>query len=325
MSITYKGVRNGGLTVESGGNISTSRTLVYHFNAGESALDIFGQTQVPRMGEAHPTDATFKVVGIQISEPQQGDSIKSGEYSVTINYSRSFAIGGTSRDQTVEPWNDRPYNVAIYASEVSRAFIKAYQSGDTFGSPSQAVLNTAGDPYEENIIEQNTILAFSYNLRDFDLDWIDNYTDTINLTDQTVCDKALTALNWRIRTLNANKQIVYDADGEEEYSYWKVDVELEGSSKGWAKELMSRGLYFLSSGDKCRIYTDGAGNFGTKAAMKTNDPENYEPVDEPQKLKHDGSLWWDGTGAETTGAYYQTFYDKLPADWGGLSFPTTCL
>lgn len=309
MSIIYKGVRNGVFSKDKDGNISTERILVFLFNAGESSVKISQQTQIPVNGTAHPDDSTLLLSNVSISQ-KDGDE-KKGTYEATLTYIRTNNNTITN-NATVLPWKLKPYDIAMSPVEIGIAFQKSYKDGDSFGNPSQPVLNPAGDPYEDGQTRQNTILRFSYNLETFNSSWITHYVDTVNKSSTTVIDVSIDAMKGRLKNLTPSLQYQYDNKGNLQYTYWKIDVEIEISPVVWKREIMARGLYFLDGGKKYRIYTDNKGTYGKQEDIG----EDGIPVDEPQRLTEAGALY-----GGTTGAFYQTFYDKFTANWSTLNLP----
>lgn len=316
MSITYKGVLNKGANISSDGSLSTSMVLVYLFDAAENSVDILKQSQIPIIGQAHPSDQNLVVNTIACSDPMEGDTVKKAKYEVTVTYIRRQKVSvGQGGNRTVAPWKLPPYNISVSPLEYVVAFQKAYTVGDLIGRPSKAVLNTANDPYEESTTRQNILLRFSYNLETFNSSWAADYSDTVNLSSVNIVDRYIDAKCGRIKNLSSSRQIVYDENGDVEYRFSQVDVEIEIARSIWKKEVLCRGLYFLNGGNKYRIYTDNAGNFGKQSDMGAN----AVPVDEPQRLGPSGELY---TGADGT-AYYQEFEDKKYLNWNPLSFPKT--
>ena len=313
MSITRQSgwILNGEYSRDAAGNLTTTRTYRYLFTAGESPVQVAQQSDILENGATHPDNDKMKVRNLQIVQVD-GDP-KKGSYDAIYTYTLNKQTD--VNDETIAPWKRNPYNISITPLEQVVAFQKAYQDGDSLGNPTKPVLNPAGDPYEDTTVEQNTIVRFTYNLKDFNPEWIDKYTDTVNKDATTVIDLKLTAKKWRIKNLSTSYQIEYDAEGEALYKYWSVDTELEGSKKIWQKEILARGLYFKETIDgtptKFRIYTDDAGLYGKKSDMGTG----AIPVDEPQLLNSDGSLYTSGD------VYYDTFYDKFFIAWTPLNFP----
>jgi len=317
MAITYKGERRrGAFTVDADNNATLPRTLVFHFNAAESPLDVFAQSQIPARGSAHPNDSSFKLTGLSIDQVE-GDA-KSGAYEVSLVYTRRGA-GNTAQDSTVAPWRRRPYDISIPSQEVVVPFQKSYLAGDVNGAPSLPVLNPAGDPYEDSASLYHAVLKFSYNIETFDAGWIPLFLDTVNNTAETVLDIIIPAQRGRIKSLFPTYAEEYNAAGTRQYTFWRVDVEIEISPSPWYREIMARGLYALSSAyslsSKYRIYQDKDGTFGKREDLT----DEAVPVDEPQRLNLDGTLYT----SSLTGAVYNTFFDKFYADWNPLGFPET--
>jgi len=313
MSITYKGIRNGPYDKDASGGITTSRVLLYHFNNAETSVEVSQQSEIPAHGTPHPDDDSLLLVGVSINATE-GDGIKSGKYEVTLNYARQTVSGSFSSDQTVAPWKRNPYDISLTPVEYSKVFDKSYVDGDANGEPSNPVLNPAEDPYEDTIAERNTVLRFSYNLETWKPHWINYYIDTVNSSDVIVCDIGIKAKRGCVRNLSATRLVEYDSSGDETYIYWRIDVEIEVSRRPWQREILARGLFFITGGKKERIYFDPTG--ATKFGKKDDLSDDAMPVDEPQLLDSDGALvGYGGT------PYYQTFYDKFITSWRALSFP----
>lgn len=317
MSITYKGVLNGPYQSSRDGGVTSSRVLVFYFNAAESAVEVAQQTEIPDTGTAHPDDAALLLSDISISEPKEGDGIKSGKYEVTLNYVRpASGQANTVQDKSVAPWERPPFDISVSPKEVVQAFVKAYDTGDVNGTPTKPVLNPAGDPYEDSTATQNTALRFSYYLEDFYPYWSELYSDTINADDIQVCDIGVPAKRGLLRGLSFAPQREYDAEGALLYEFVRVDAEIEISKREWSREILARGLYYLDGTNKIRIHVSQSGaTYGAPADCG----DKPIPVDEPQKLTAAGALY----PATATGGYYQTFNDKFAANWGPMGFPTT--
>jgi len=315
MSITYKGIRNGGLQKDKDGQISTSRIFLFLFDAGESAATVLKNTSVPAIGTAHPDNSTLLATSISISDPKDGD-VKKATYEVTVTYTKPLQ-GGSISSSTVQPWNRDPFNISYAPLEIVVPFQKAYDyTQDYNGAPSIPVLNKAGDPFEDSTTQQNLIMRFSYNLETFDPKWIVEYMDTINDEDIQLLGISIPDYHGRMKNLAASKMQTYDDDGVLEYEYWQVDVEIEISAVVWKKEIMERGLFALGTAStistKFRIYIDTDGTLGNKKDLSAE----AIPVDEPQKLNTDGTLY-----SSLTDAKYTTFYDRFAASWEELNLP----
>lgn len=315
MTIKFIGNKYAPLNEDKNGILSTTVDYIYYFNAAESPVDILAESTIPARGSQHPSGGNLYALRKTISAPQEGDEAKSGKYTVSVAYTNDLRQDITKQGETpaTAPWNLPPYNISIFPIDITVPFIFGYDAGDAPGSPSKSVLNPVGDPYEAVTLKQNTIIKFSYNLRNFSGTWIDRFSDTVNNSSVVVVRQEISTQKGRIRNLGGSLQKIYDDEGALLYKYFKVDIEIEKAKDIWKQEIMRRGLYFLSGGHKYRIYTDNDGNYGKKEDMGS------EPtaVDEPQRLTEAGALY-SGDSAE-----YDTFFDKPFISWGSLNLPKT--
>jgi hypothetical protein len=319
MSISFIGKKYSTLSEDQGGTITTSIDFTFYFNAAESPVDVLAEDDVPALNSKHPQGNNLYANGRSVAL-EEGDGAKSGKYVVTVSYTNDRRINTQSRSDTADtaPWNLPPYDISIQPIDITKLFLKSYDEGN----PSKALIevkNPAGDPYESTIVDQNTLIKFSFNLRDFKDSWIDSYTNTVNVDTVTIVDKIIPAKKGRIRNLNASQQKIYEEDGTQKYKYWKVDVEIEKSPEEWKKEFVIVGLNFIDTGDsnkRKRIYTDNKGTYGSEQDI-VDAGETATAVDVPVKLNADGSLNVDGA------AVYDTYYDKPYINWKELNLPQT--
>lgn len=335
MSITYRGIENfGPLNENENGIISATVNHSFHFDGGESPLDIMGQSQVPARRSKYPSalasNKNLFCLYRSVSSVQEGDGKASGKYIVACFYTNDLRADNTeeSSQEEIVPWKLPPYDINIYPIDVTKQLLYGYDDGDVKGEPSLSVLNSAGDPLDAQTVEQNACYQFSYNLQHFDDRWIDEFADTINNSDTVVIDSAIPEKKGRIRNLGASFQRIYDENGNILYKFWKVNVEIERSAEEWKVELMDLGLFALDgTGKRYRIYTDNDGNFGKRQDLiddliaggdtEEEAKEKVIAVDTPQKLAADGTLYSGDT------AHYLTFYTKAYTNWGPLSLPKT--
>ncbi len=315
MTIKFIGNKYAPLNEDKNGILSTTVDYIYYFNNAESPLDIFAESTIPVRGSQYPGGGNLYALNRTVSAPQEGDEAKSGKYTVSVVYTNDLRQDITiqARSRTIAPWRLPPYDIRIFPIDITVPFVKAFDTGDPPDSPSIAVLNPVGDPYEAVTVKQHTIIRFSYNLRNFRGSWIDRYSDTVNRSSVTVVRQAIPAKKGRMRNLVSGVQKIYDDEGSLLYKYVKVDVEIEKAVDVWKQEIMRRGLYFIDTGKKYRIYTDNDGIFGKKGNMGTD----ATAVDEPQRLDENGALY-SGDSAE-----YDTFFDKAFISWRSLNLPKT--
>jgi hypothetical protein len=313
MTVTYKGVVNANWNKDNNSNITAIKKLIYWVDAGESSVIISRQTEIPLIGTAHPEDETLLLTNISISDPQEGDERKKHKYTVTLTYTRPTNFSETPiQDTSISPWRKKAFNISISPLEKVVPFVKAYATPSA-STPTIPVLNPVGDAYEDETVEQNVIIRFSYNRSTFNSSWVRTYIESVNSSGITVVGVSVPARKGKIRTLSANYLTQDDENGDPEYKYWQIDAEIEVSQAEWKKEIMIRGLYFKDNGKNYRIYTDNDGNFGKKDDMGAN----AVAVDEPQRLTETGALYTGST------AEFDIFYDKRQLSWGTLGFPNS--
>lgn len=324
MTINYRGIERYGPLQESDKGIwTTTIDHSFHFDESESPVDIMADSNVPAKNSQHPSGNGLYALNRTVSSAQEGDEQRSGKYIVTVNYTNDLRIDSTIDGSQTEvvPWKLPPYDISIFPVEVTKSMVKSYQDGDTKDGPSVPVQNVIGDPIDAQTVEQHTIYSFSYNLRSFNDDWIDTYSDSVNTGSVVVIDNTIPARKGRIRSLGATFQRIYKEDGSILYKYWKVSVEIEKSPTIWQVELMNVGFWVEIAGVRYRIYTDSInGGFGSKAGLIAAGgvADDIVAVDTPQKLSADGSAVLTGTTAN-----YITFNNKFTTNWKPLSLPKT--
>jgi len=320
MSITYVGERRAGASVAPNGTLSTERVFVFHFNGGDSPVAVLAMPQVPAQGAAHPDNAQLKAGAISCSPPQEGDGVASGRYDVTVSYIMPEG-GYEGRDRTTPPWQMPPYDIAKSGKEYIVPFVKAYADGNQHGTPTVPVVNSAGDPYEDSVPRYNSILRFSFNLRDFNEEWPVKYIDSINAAAAKIVDVTIPARRGRIASLGGSKLEIFDAEGALQYEYWRVDVEIEIAAEEWKKEILCRGLFAIDGDGKYRIYMRKDDASGAVFGRVEDLGEEPVPCDEPQLLSATTGAMISSAGTGT--AEYQEFKDKFATSWSPLNFPTS--
>ncbi len=313
--ISYIGEESTPATLTNG-ITNTSRILKYYVSdwiLGGAPLSLYSMDQVPVEKSQHPVDSTLLVESINVSNVQEGDRL-TGNIFVTVNYtnnSNAFGAGtAVNVARSNEPWNDPPYNWSVTPYEMPRALTKTYDTNDAQFGPTKDFVNSAKDPLSAETFDILPLLSFSYNLRQFDIDWVRRFTNTINKNQVTVTDCKIPAKHGLIKRLAPSQEIVYDSDGDIDYYYDRVDVEILVFNAEIKLEVIDQGFNLYSGDKKYRIYTDDKGNFG-----KFEDITNGSPIDTPARL--------DGAGGIATGdeVNYLTFQDKFAANWSTLSLP----
>jgi hypothetical protein len=248
-------------------------------------LNVLNQPQIPAIHSGHPTDDTLLCYNVDVSELQDSDNTV-GYRVATASYSNDSGIFQALKvPRTNEPWDDPVYNWSIVPTRVKKLLKKTYNETDLQFVPSVDVVNSAGDPIDIEDTEVLPLLVFSYNLKEFKIDWVRKFNDTVNKNQQRVTGVDIPAGKGIIQRLQPTLIPVYDEDGELDYNYYRVDVEILIYNADIIIEPLDQGYNILEDNKLYRIYTDDNGNFG-----KSTDVVNGKPVDTPSKLE-DGDLF----------------------------------
>ncbi|OGV52007.1 MAG: hypothetical protein A2017_05550 [Lentisphaerae bacterium GWF2_44_16] len=327
MSITYKGARDGGTSLNQN-TLSVRRILVFYYTAKETSLDVYAQPQIPASGAAHPAYPALTCSEISIAKE---NGTVGGTYLVTCTYSADASNGTIDLSGDTAPWDLKPYNFSIQPVDNVVPFTKAYKTGDKQGAPSKPVVSSSGFPLSAQTNEANKMLRFSYNLRYFANSWIDAYYDTINNSYLMVCGYPFLPGKGLLRTLSPKFLRTYDDDGTVKWEYYQVDIEIEICKKGWVQKLADASCWFLEADGEgalkpkriCRLEDKDNVYYGSYGKLTDAHPSLGEPspVDEPFPLNGSGGIAaYDGE----TGKFkitYLPFEEKYANSWGGLSLP----
>jgi hypothetical protein len=334
MSITYKGVRDGGVTRDDSGYLRATRKLLYYFDAGETSLDAYAQAEVPAHGAAHPTYTSMQCIEVSV---ESNGGRERGTYEVSCVYSSESSLTASSG---VDPWDQPVTNWYLGPVDNTKPFEFYYKDG--VESSKKPLLTSAGTPIAALMNDPHLIMRFTWNVREFKDEWICEYYNSMNNRQETVAGIEIKTGYGLLKALSGRQLEVYDDDGSLKYSYAQCDVEIEITSRGWGRQFVDRSRWFLSNGKQARIWTcmDASGNphYGSEAAMKTlaKVPAQValgiqaHAVDEEQLLDGKGNIKYP-SGIPATGPVVSyaplinseeiKAYDKLFKDWSSLGLP----
>lgn len=323
MSYTAIEQRDGSKTGTIRGDLSSNtikrttqrRWIVMGCTATTQLEDIVSSGIVPAVFSAHPT------IPSAILTDYDGSPIgDNNKFEVTATYQ----ITDSGTDDNTLPWDRTPFNVKGGATAYQEYLGLAY---DNKGELTVPVLNSAGDMFANvppNVFYRPWV-SFSYNLKSFNPDWVDDFSGTINKDAIAVVGANIKALQARIL------EIGYSYIENASNPYWQIDMKIEKSGRGdsFITRILNAGFHFLETGKKYEIYHNGKGQWGSVDFLKSltgyikNDPV-WEPVptSEPQLLDSNGTIaFQNGTGVFDPKKHIKTFQFNKPAIWKTLSIP----
>jgi len=254
--------------------------------------DILANASIPAIGAAHPAYSAVKCIRRRIKLVDDDDFL-------TWEVECEYALPTPGRNNiSSNPINDPP-RISFGSAQYTRVVERAYQSGDTIDDPSEAVLNSAGQPFDPPVVqeEENMVISITRNERTIDPADLVTYRNTINSASITIAGVVIAEHRGRMRSIMASK--AWDTSGT---AYWQVSYEIEIATATHIREILDAGYYERNSSGLVPILDKG---------------DNPEPITEPAPL--DGS---GGEGDPTSPVYlsYQTYWAKA---WSGLSLPSS--
>jgi hypothetical protein len=276
-------------------------------------------TGMPVAGSAYEYDSGVFLSTVSV------DDVKFTDSKTIFYFNAEYEIptGGGGEPGGDDPLN-QPVKVTYGNVKYQVPFDMAYKSTDAQGSPTEPVVNTAGQKFDPPAVKMkiNSLISLQYNVRIFRQEWQEIYTDTINLSAVNILGSVIPVNCARINELTATN--AFDSDGKE---YWQVNVSIEKSKTPFTVNLLNQGFMALNSTgilDNIYVFSDAD---AVAPALKSviqckSDFANtkqliadglLEPVQEPQKLDENGQV------SETP--LYTSFKQNYSADWSPLLIP----
>lgn len=262
-----------------------------------AAIDTTTQVAIPKPLDKHPNDSLTWVTAVSAAVAEENNHI----WEVTVTYERPKGGGPPDpEDEDEDPCNARPvvkFGSAPYTKIIEVAYWLDEPDPDTQGTPTLAVRNSAGDPFDPPVQEELTrpVISVEYNVRRFSPNLKIKLEGTINLDPITVAGMEIPAKKGRITQLECNP--LYDTEDE---LYWQMQVTIELNMDGFTRRILDQGFYYLDGDDK-------------KEITALDKDGQAVPVTESQKL--------DGEGGLSADPVYLDFETKWPASWAPLNLP----
>jgi len=254
--------------------------------------DILASVSIPTIGASHPAYSAAKCTRRRVKLADDDDFLT---WEVECDYS----LPTPSKNNTSNnPVNDPP-RISFGSVQYTRVVEKAYQGVDKIDSPTKAILNSAGQPFDPPVVqeEENMVISITRNERTIDPADLVTYRNTINLVSITIAGVTIAQNRGRMRSIMMTKS--WDTSGT---AYWQVTYEIEIATTTHVRKILDVGFYKKES----------AGLIPMLDAEK-------KPVTEPKLLNGTGG---ENVSSPLVGVYlsFQTYWAKA---WSDLSLPTS--
>ena len=249
-----------------------NRRFIAVTSAGEGSWTVARATGVPSLGDAHPedsialcTDIDAKVVG---SEPNV--------WTVSCKYTNDLPEDSIDDD---DPTSQRPDQ--SWGSDDFSRFVSEDRDGN-------AILNTAGDRYEEpiEVVDSFPVLTVTRNRNSFNVATAYAYNNSVN--SDTYRGAAPGTLRVKI---TATERWKGDAP------YWETSYVFRYNPHGWQPKVLESGLYQMWNSNKLPCTEKGAEAYDS------------DPVTHPVPLDVNGRQI---DPANLPGNAYYTTWNTLP-------------
>ena len=232
---------NGGRMDESGRHTITKQfqyEIVDNSPAKRRSAIIDLEKYVPAKGSCMSDDVRY------ILKSAEWDCMdwekKSHIFYINANYERI-----SDDEESNEPWDLAPFNVSTSTVEEAIAFKLAYdrnnEKTDGKNIKDVDVVNSAGDPIEANTTEIFQQFSFSYYLRDFDSDKVQEFSNSINSNPENILGHSFPSGTLLLTDINTEYLITYKDDGTVKWQYTQVNMTIRYNQNGWGRRLLDVG------------------------------------------------------------------------------------
>lgn len=351
MAIAFRGVSdNNDISVDKDGNKTATRQYIYELSGEDIRKPylVLGDSNLPSKYAAHPSYPQFKATG-ERSISNEGDGAK---VIVTCSYSSNLLtdVNGNEITEDTPPWE-----MGLTSWSLTSDIITETPEQDIDGNPIQS---SSGSRLLVSRDVSYPVIDLAYSLEDFKAAWIMTYRQSINAQSIVVGGTKLTANQWKMDNLKADRKVMRETNGEVKWSYWDVSIRLIGdpvvyvlendegklvkTKRAWRKVVGDMSIYM--KGEKggfvpIYAYENKKGDYpgGVTGQVVWNSYEGFKKAWGKDKFEeYENSIerltepiWLDKNGLpapidEKTG-YQKTryklfgFHEKL--DWKPLSMP----
>lgn len=289
-----------------------------------NASQVMSAQGIPRRGESHPDDPTL-ICRLRTPSARGDNRIN---WEVAIEYGLTTGGSGSNPDQ--DPLREPPDIQFIEAGTIQKPLTKAYNTGqqmtngdkfsdpddadivDDRDEPTNAVVNTAGDPFSEAItIEEaidGIIITRNESRSRFDPNELKKYKNTINKDEITIASIQIPPRCGKLKSITARVKRWRPPSGGSLRAHWEVVYTIHIDLRGFVVKPLSRGYN--------EKFYEGM-SIGGKRRIK--DTQNKDVTD-PWPL--------DATGGAQTmemieqrNFYYMKYRGYWEEDWSSLALP----
>lgn len=225
-----------GVSMDESGKCQIVKRFIYNIVDNSDSmrrraiLDL--ETLVPAKGSCMADDAryTMKSATWNCFDWKK----QSTKFYIDATYSRT-----SKDDEAKAPWRLAPFNVNTEAAEQEVPFKLAYNANNVRCLP---VVNSAGDPIDAITRAVVTEHSFSFYAKFFDLDLVDEYSNSINSTPMRILGQSYPAGTLFLMPFSVSKFVTYEDDGYTvKWKYRQINMKIRHHKEGWKREMLDVG------------------------------------------------------------------------------------
>lgn len=215
------------------GLATITRRMYFEADSGsEDAIDIMVLDEFPAKYAAHPKHPAYKFYGNANIQPL---SERSSYWMADLEYSatdpNATDMDGEAVTSETKPWRLRPDNISFTYPEVIIPFEEGYDAKgrlrDEKGRVLCPVRNAAGDPLLAETSVRNLQMSFTFATRQWDINNMLDFGNTINSHEITVCGLKIPACNALLLPPECSYIKVYhDNSSRVKWEYWSVNINI---------------------------------------------------------------------------------------------------
>ena len=310
---------------------------------GDTLMEIFSSTKIPRRNSRHPANSTFQVADVQI-EPS-GNLGRRVQATVSITYNNEGNVGG---DGDKNPWELDASEVSVNYTSENIPLLHGYNKNGEL----RQMLNRAGSRLEVQTQHYLRQINFSFAVRaKTSGEAPTNNRPQINKDTVQVAGYTFAPYEAMLMPMNAAYVADVDDDGEIYRRYWKMTATILENDRTWQRKVLNVGtLARFKKGEPPRpiyqytpwqqtnsdiqnasisprfgsiddvIAAQIAYEKGGKNEKKITIP--YSEITEPMPLTDDGFLYQEAITNPTKTPYIElVYYEYPPSSWAGWNLP----